>query len=304
MRVGIIGAGAYALALAHVFNKNNDVIIYTKVESEFLELKNSRTNTKFLPDYVLDDGISVTNNLSDISYSDLIIFVLPIKYTEDVVKEMKYLNNKYICIATKGINNGLFTYDFVKKYIKSKNVAVISVPSFASDILNDCPIGLTLASPNKKTIRIIKDSLHGTNIVLEETNDVYGVEVCGALKNIYAIGSGILDGLGSLESTRAMYLVNVINELKKICDDTIISYAGIGDVLLTCNSLSSRNFTFGYKIGKKEDIDVYVSNTTIEGLETLKNIPDSFKSMKIINIIYKIVLEKEDPNILLHFLFD
>lgn len=304
MRVGIIGAGAYALALAHVFNKNNDVIIYTKVESEFLELKNSRTNTKFLPDYVLDDGISVTNNLSDISYSDFIIFVLPIKYTEDVVKEMKCLSDKYICVATKGISNGLFAYDFVKKYIKSKYVAVISGPSFASDILNDYPIGLTLASPNKRVIRTIKDSLHGTNIVLEETNDVYGVEVCGALKNIYAIGSGILDGLGSSESTRAMYLVNVINELKKICDNTIISYAGIGDVLLTCSSLSSRNFTFGYKIGKKENIDVYVSNTTIEGLETLKNIPSSIKSMKIINIIYKIVLEKEDPNILLHFLFD
>lgn len=304
MRVGIIGAGAYALALAHVFNKNNDVIVYTKVESEFLELKNSRTNSKILPDYVLDDGISVTNNLSDITYSDLIILALPIKYTEDVVKEMKYLNNKYICIATKGINNGLFAYDFVKKYIKSKYVAVISGPSFASDILNDYPIGLTLASPNKRVIRTIKDSLYGTNIVFEETSDVYGVEVCGALKNIYAIGSGILDGLGSSESTRAMYLVNVINELKKICDNTIISYAGIGDVLLTCSSLSSRNFTFGYKIGKKENIDVYVSNTTIEGLETLKNIPNSIKNMKIINIIYKIVLEKEDPNILLHFLFD
>lgn len=315
MKVGIIGAGAYALTLAHVFKQNNDVIIWTKLEDEYKELKEKRTNEKVLPNFKLDSNIKITLDLKEVTKVDLIIVAIPAKFVDSISKELKGLIRKqYVCIATKGIEQEtcLFPIDVFKKYNKTSRIAVISGPSFARDIITDCPIGLSVASKSKKAINIIKKSLENTNIKLRETRDIIGIEICGSIKNVIAIASGILNGLGYPESTEAMFITESLHDIKNLIKalggskKTILSYAGFGDLLLTCTSYKSRNFTFGNIIGKKEPKEDYIKNNTIEGLYTLKSIYKLIKNknvdMPIIDLIYDIVFKDKDPNLLSEFL--
>ncbi len=315
MKIGIIGAGAYALALAHVLKKNNDVIIWTKLEDEYRELKEKRTNEKVLPNFKLDSNIKITLDLKEVTKVDLVIVAIPAKFVDSISKELKGLIKKqYVCIATKGIEQEtcLFPIDVFKKYNKTSRIAVISGPSFARDIITDCPIGLSVASKSKKTINIIKKSLENTNIKLRETRDIIGIEICGSIKNVIAIASGILNGLGYPESTEAMFITESLHDIKNLIKalggskKTILSYAGFGDLLLTCTSYKSRNFTFGNIIGKKEPKEDYIKNNTIEGLYTLKSIYKLIKNknvdMPIIDLIYDIVFKDKDPNLLSEFL--
>ena len=315
MKVGIIGAGAYALALAYVFKQNNDVIIWTKLEDEYKELKEKGTNEKVLPNFKLDSNIKITLDLKEVTKVDLIIVAIPAKFVDSISKELKGLIKKqYVCIATKGIEQEtcLFPIDVFRKYNKTSRIAVISGPSFARDIITDCPIGLSVASKSKKTINIIKKSLENTNIKLRETRDIIGIEICGSIKNVIAIASGILNGLGYPESTEAMFITESLHDIKNLIKalggskKTILSYAGFGDLLLTCTSYKSRNFTFGNIIGKKEPKEDYIKNNTIEGLYTLKSIYKLIKNknvdMPIIDLIYDIVFKDKDPNLLSEFL--
>lgn len=317
MKVGIIGAGAYGLALAKIFNKNNDVIIWTKLENEYQELKEERTNKKVLPNFRLDDNIKITLDLKEVAQVDLLLIAVPAKFVDSISKELKGLIKKqYICIATKGIEQEtcLFPIDVFKKYNKSTNIALISGPSFAADIITNSPIGLSVASKSKKTINIIKKALENTNIKLRETRDVIGIEICGSIKNVIAIASGILNGLGYPESTEAMFITESLHDIKNLIKalggskKTILSYAGFGDLLLTCTSYKSRNFTFGHIIGKREDKEDYIKNNTIEGLYTLKSIYKLIKNknvdMPIIDLIYDIVFKDKDPKYLSNFLLE
>ncbi len=317
MKVGIIGTGAYGLALSKAFNKNNEVIIWTKLDNEYKELKENKTNKKVLPEFKLESNIKVTQNLEEVTNVDLIIIAIPAKFVDDISKEIKkYIKNQYICIATKGIEQEtcLFPIDVFKKYNKTSKIAIISGPSFARDMITDCPIGLSVASKSKKTINIIKKALENTNIKLRETTDVIGLEICGSIKNVIAIASGILKGLGYPESTEAMFITESLHDIKNLIKalggnkKTILSYAGFGDLLLTSTSYKSRNFTFGTIIGKNENKEEYIKNNTIEGLYTLKSIYKLIKhknvDMPIIDLIYDIIFKDKNPSSLCNFLIE
>ena len=156
--------------------------------------------------------------------------------------------------------------------------------------------------------------MENTNIKLRETRDVIGIEICGSIKNVIAIASGILNGLGYPESTEAMFITESLHDIKNLIKalggskKTILSYAGFGDLLLTCTSYKSRNFTFGHIIGKREDKEDYIKNNTIEGLYTLKSIYKLIKNknvdMPIIDLIYDIVFKDKDPKYLSNFLLE
>lgn len=306
MKITIIGAGAYALGLSNIINKENELWIWTKMLDEYNELVNYKTNTKVLKNYKINENIKVSNNLKEaIINSTLIIIALPTKYIEDTIKEMKkYITNKmHICIASKGIDpkTNLFPYQICQNYLSDRNLGIISGPSFAKDIIQNVPIGLTLATKNKKTKEII--SLVFNNVNFMYTKDIKGVSLISTLKNIIALGSGIIGGLNYPESTNAMYLTKIVNDINKYYKNkTILSYAGIGDILLTCTSTNSRNYTLGYLIGKEENIDEYINQNTIEGLEALKII-DKNLNIPIINILYNIIYNNEKPNALIDYLF-
>jgi len=320
MKVTVLGTGAYGLALANMLNENNnDITLWTKFEEEknILEKENK---VKVLPNILLPNNFKYSTNLEEsIKDSKLIVIAVPAGAVNDVSKELSkyYKKEQHICIASKGIeqNTCLFVKDVLNKYIKTKNLAIISGGTFAIDMFNKCPLGLALATKNKETETIVKKALQNKYLKLRTSNDIIGIEICGSIKNVIAIASGMLDGLGYPDSTSCMFITESLHDIKNLIKalggnkKTILTYAGFGDLLLTCTSTKSRNYTLGKMIGEKkpqEEIDNYINTTTIEGLYTLKSIYKLLRKKKVkmpvIDLIYNIIFKETDPSELASFL--
>ena len=311
MKVTILGTGAYGLALSKILvENNNEVVMWTTFESEKKELLETKKSSK-LDGFNLNDNVVITTDLKEaVRRSKLIVIAIPTAFVTNICKELKkYIKkNQYICIASKGIEQDtcLFIHDMIKKQIKTKNIGAISGPSFAVDLVKGVPVGLALASKSKMTLSIIKEAFSNNHFKLYPTHDIIGIEVCGAVKNIIAIASGMIDGMGYPISTQALLITQSLHDIKEIIHalggskKTILSFAGFGDILLTCTSEKSRNYTFGKLIGSNSSNDVienYKALNTVEGLYTLKSIYKLIKTNNIdiptINIIYDIVFNNQ-----------
>ena len=322
MKIGLFGCGAYGMALSSILTENNcDITMWTKFEAEKERMTKERGNEKLIPNFKISNNIHITTNIEEcIKEKDLLIIAIPAAFVDDLCKDMQpYIKDNHIVIATKGIeqDTGLFINQIVEKYLDTKNIAVISGPSFAIDLVSKMPAGLSVASIQSETIRRTKAALQNRYIKLRETNDVIGVEVCGSIKNVIALSAGMLEGLEANESTKAMLIAEAMNDMEEIleafdCDPrTVLTFAGIGDLLLTCTSTKSRNFSFGKILGQKlprEEVEKYLQNTTVEGFYTLESIykllNDKQVSIPIIDLIYKIAVEGENPEELLTFLVE
>lgn len=321
MKVGIFGTGAYGLALASILTDNKvEVTMWTKFEEEKSLLNQTRKNEKLLPNFTLDRNVTITTNVEECSKNkDLLIIVIPLIFINDLCQELKKFisDEEKICIASKGIeqNTLLFAHQIISKYVDTPNIAVLSGPSFAKDIILKKPIGLTLASNSVEIREIIQEVLVTDYIKIDCSSDIIGTEICGAVKNVIAIASGILAGLGVSDSTKAMFLTKSLKDIQTIINEfsgdieTSFRYAGIGDLILTCNSESSRNYTFGKMLGEgveKKEIDAYLESTTVEGYYTLQAVYELFRKNKLhipmINILYNIVNKEESPKKILECL--
>ena len=317
MKIGIIGTGSYAIALSSILeNKNLDIMMWTKLESEYKELKTNYTNLKVL-NYKLNENIKFTMSLEELSNnSEILILAIPAKFVKETIIELKeYYQNQEILIATKGMieSDNLLINDFIKQYLNTNKITCISGPSFAIDIISKQPIGLTIASNNQESLKTITNIFNNISyITIDKTNDVIGTEIWGILKNIMAIGAGILNGMKINQSSVTKYLVDTSLEIQTVVDklngkkETFLTYAGFGDFILTNTNDKSRNYTFGKLIGENKDYKTYMKNTTIEGLENLTGIKNLLNikniNSKIINILYEIIYLNKDKNILINYL--
>lgn len=313
MNITILGTGAYGLALSSMFLMNNcNITMWTKHEEEKKLLDTDRCNKKVLPSYQISENIKITTDMKDaIKDANVIVIAIPVKFVRDTILEFKkyYRKSQHICIASKGIEQDscLFIANIIKRHIKTKKLCVISGGTFAVDMVQGVPIGLTLASKNNSTIKIMQKTLANKNLKLQVSSDIFGVEMYGAIKNVIAIASGMIDGMNYPESTKCMFITKALNDVMNLIyylggnKKTILTYAGIGDLLLTCTSTKSRNYSLGKMIGEKRsksEIDDYIRNTTIEGLYTLKSIYDLIhlkgNNLPIIEILYDIVYNNGD----------
>ena len=321
MKIGILGTGAYGMALASIFEYNKcNVKMWTNSEKEMDLLVKNKQSDKI--DYVIPDSISISTDLKDVVLnSDIIVIAVPAKFVGNVCKKFKdyYKSKQIICIASKGIEQDtcLFLYDVVKNTIKTNNIAVISGGTFAVDIVKKVPVGLSLATKSGTASELIMKAMKNDYVKLRPTKDIVGTEICGSIKNVVAIASGMIDGMGYPESTSTMFITESLHDIKELIkalggdSKTILSFAGFGDLLLTCTSTKSRNYTLGMLLGEnrpREVIDKYIESTTIEGLYTLKSIKKLLKNKKIkmpiINLIYDIIVDKKDPSELVRFLIE
>ena len=322
MKTCVLGTGAFGVGLARsLYENNHEVTMWTKFEEEKEYLVQHRKSPT-LPNVSIEENIIFTTNLKEaVEGKDFIIIVVPAGAVRGVCEELKnYFNEKqHICIASKGIEQETckFVYDVVKEYIDTNNISVISGPTFAIDVANKVPVGLSLASTNEETISITKQALENKHIKLRETNDILGVEVCGSIKNVVAIASGILNGMNLPISTQAMLITESANDIKELIDalggnrNTILSFAGFGDILLTCTSEKSRNFTLGTLIGSKapkREISNFIKTNTIEGLYTLSSITKLIEEknicMPIVNLLNDIIYNDKPVEDLLVFLIE
>ena len=321
MNVAILGTGAYGIALSSMFVKNNcKITMWTKFESEYVNLVKNGCNEKVLPEYYVDKRINFTMDMKKaIKNANIIVIAIPIQYLTTIITEVKKYFNKiqHICIASKGIldNSRVLPHKIVRKILHTKNVSVISGPTFAIDMVNNALMGLVVAGKNVKTNDIIKQYLQNDTLVVNVSNDIDGIELCGAIKNIMAIGCGIIDGMGYPESTKCMFFTKCFYEMMNIIYTlggnkvSALTYAGIGDLLLTCTSYKSRNYTYGIMLGQKNDklvVDEYINKTTIEGRYTLNVLYELLKKKKInfhiVSAMYLIVYKNANPELLVTYL--
>lgn len=315
MKIGIIGAGKYALALASILSDNKqDITIYSKIKDEIDSLEKDK------PDYL--KNAYLTNNLEEcIKNNDLILVVIPATFTDSIFKDMsKYLDDtKHICIATKGIDPSSFLlmHELLDKYYKTNNLSILSGPSFAIDIFDKMPVGLSLATRNSDTGILFSKAFSNNYIKIRINDDVIGTELCGTLKNVMALATGILTGLKANESTKAMFITESLHDIKNIIEifggntKTIQSFAGIGDLILTCTSPKSRNFKFGTMLGEdmsQEEINDFLKNNTVEGVNTVTAFKEKLainnQSSEIIDLINDIIIGNKKQIELLNFLID
>lgn len=319
-KIAMIGTGAYGLGVSiALLKKNESITMWVESEEKAKFLNNNKKNANILPNIEIPENIIFTNDLNEvISNTNIVFIAVAAKFIDSVAKDLSKLNikNKHFCILSKGIeqNTCEFVIDVFKRYVKTKNVSVISGPSFAIDMAKGEPVGLTIASKNNKTMLAIKRVLASDTVKLRISNDIIGVELCGSIKNVIAIASGILEGLGYTESTRSFLITESLHDIKSLIyglggkKKTILSYAGVGDLLLTATSSKSRNYTYGILIGKKNYTmaEDYLKHNTVEGYYTLKSIYTLIKrkkiNMPIINLIYEIIINKKEPEKLSEFL--
>ncbi len=321
MKVAILGCGAYGLALASILVKNKvDVTMWSYKEEEKDKLIKTRKSDK-LKNYKIPECINFSTDMNEVVKDcNLIVIAVPTFSFESTVIKLKECIDKRqpVLIATKGIQQDtcLFLHDVFKKHCKNK-IAVISGPSFAVDIIREVPIGLSLATKHNSVELLVRECFENKLTKFRSTNDIIGVEVCGSIKNVMAIASGMLEGMNATPSTKALFLTESMNDIKELLfalggkKKTILSFAGFGDILMTSTSSSSRNFSFGCLIGEgksKQVVDNYLKETTVEGMYTLQSIHKLVKKknvkMPIINLIYDIINGKKDKEEILSFLIE
>lgn len=309
------------MALASIFYNNKcNIKMWTNSEDEMNTLLRNRKSDKI--NYNIPSGIIISTDMKEVVLNtDIIVVAVPAKFVDSTSKELnKYFkSNQVICIASKGIEQGscLFLYDIIRNNIDTSNIGVISGGTFAEDIINRVPIGFSLASRSNYTRNIITKAMANDYVKIRHTRDIIGTEICGSIKNVIAIAAGMIDGMGYPISTSTMFITESLHDIKSLIKalggnkKTILSFAGFGDILLTCTSTKSRNYTLGKLIGEgksKEEIDNYIESTTIEGLYTLHSIKKLLRNKKIkmpiINLIYDIIVNEKEPSNLTKFLIE
>lgn len=321
MKISVIGTGAYSIGIALMLakNKNNNIMMWSENKEFVKEFRETRKIKKIFDNVILPDNIEITNNFEEVmSNTSLIFLITSAKYILSVCEGiLPYYNNEPICIASKGIEHTTLSplSVLVKNTLHTKNVSVISGPTFAIDLVNNEPTALAIGGYNNKTIKIVQENLSNETLKLRKSSDIIGIQLCGSVKNIVAIAAGILKGLGYSESTQAFLINESLHDMKNIIHalggkkKTILSFAGIGDLLLTCSSTKSRNYSFGYVIGSTKDknkIDEYLNNNTVEGYYTLNSIYKMLQKkgieIPLITLINNIVCNGQNPSDLADFL--
>lgn len=321
MKIGIIGTGVFSTSIAYILAQNpeNKIVMWSENEKLVADYQKTNKIASLYRDIVFPSTITLTNELEEsIQNVDILFLMNSISYVEEICISLKEKMDKNIpiCIGTKGIygEKAKFAYEIVKQYLKNP-LSILSGPTFAADCIALSPIAFNVAYKSRKTKEIIKKVFQISNVKIVFSKDFIGTSVCGCIKNIYAIGAGIIEGLGYQESTKAFYLTSAFKELETILYmyessiTTLHSLAGFGDLIATCASTKSRNYNLGLLFGKKKsktEIEKYKKENTLEGLSSLEKILPLFQKKHIktpiLMVLHKIIFEDSKPDELINVL--
>ncbi len=262
-KIAVLGAGSWGTALAMQAARNGcPTLLWGHNPIHMATLKQDRENHRYLPNLLFSENLAITDDLADIAaFSDLILVSVPSHAFKDTLLKLKPLvsSNVKIAWATKGFNkeNGGLLHEIVADiFDKNTPAALISGPSFAREVAADLPTAISIASTQTEFATQLAHILHSKRFRTYTNNDLIGVEVGGAVKNVMAIAAGIADGLGFGANTRAALITRGLNEIIRLGvvmggkPDTFMGLAGLGDLLLTCTDNQSRNRRFGLALGQ------------------------------------------------------
>ncbi len=261
-RITVIGGGAWGTALAQTIARAGRKVTLWEFHPESADYLIGKRESRFLPGVRLDDSIAITRELADAASADAILLVVPAQAMRAACKGLaKFLRAKTPVIAcAKGIEHG--THKFMTQVIAEcapKAIpAILSGPSFAADVARGLPTAITLAAKDGKLASKLAQAIGSATFRPYHVTDVRGVEVGGATKNVLAIASGIVAGRGLGASAQAALITRGFAELVRFGKahgakpETLTGLSGLGDLVLTCSSPQSRNYSFGVALGKGE----------------------------------------------------
>lgn len=280
MKICVLGSGAFGLAIASLLskNKNNEIIVWSPFEEEYEELSKLHTHKKIFNDYSFEKLNFSMDLDSSIDDSSIIIVAIPSNAIREVLLKIKNKLSKQILIfVSKGLEKGTMkrTSEIAEDLEVTNYYGVLAGPTFAKDMLKEIPLGFTLATTKEYVSDKVEEMFINTNVQIETTNDIVGVEYCGCIKNVLAVITGYFYTKEQSSSARAFFFTKIAKEEAKLLEllggnkDTLYTYAGIGDLLLTATSNESRNFSYGESLANGIVNDKL---TTVEGIKTYKSL--------------------------------
>ena len=280
MKIAVIGSGSWGTAMAMLLaKKGNNVYLWSWIQEETDRLNSDRENKEFLPGIKLLDSIVCTHDMGEcIEGAEVIVTAVPSPATRTTAKAMaQYVADGHkIVNISKGLEGDLRLSEVYKSEIPQADISVLSGPSHAEEVSRDIPTTVVIASDNKDTSEFLQNVFMTENFRVYTSDDIIGVELGGALKNVIALCAGISDGLGYGDNTKAALITRGVAEISRLGvamgakASTFAGLSGLGDLIVTGTSTLSRNHTAGELLGKGMNLDTVLKKVhmVVEGVNT------------------------------------
>ena len=315
IKVGVLGAGSWGTALAILLaNKGIDVELWSAVETEIELLRTKREHVDRLPGVILPDNIIIESDLEKTCKDkELIVFAVASPFVRTTAQRAKEFiaDGQRIVNVAKGIEDNTYKTlsEIIEEEIPSANVCVLSGPSHAEEVSKGIPTTCVVGARTKELAEYVQDLFMCDNFRVYSSPDVIGIELGASLKNVIALGAGIVDGLGYGDNTKAALITRGITEITRLGVsmgarvETFAGLSGIGDLIVTCTSIHSRNRQAGYLLGKGYSLEEAIKevNQTVEGVNSVKAALGLARknnvSMPIVEELNKVLFEGKDARV-------
>jgi glycerol-3-phosphate dehydrogenase (NAD(P)+) len=312
-KVTVIGAGAWGTALACAFARgNNDVKIWAMEEDVVKSINELGQNTIFFKGITLPKEIKATNNLEIALDADIIVLVPPAQFMRTTCENIsKILEDKNIplVICSKGVEQHslLLMSEVVQEILPDNPIAILSGPSFADEVGKNLATAVTCACEDEALAKSLASDLSSDNFRIYSATDIIGAQIGNAVKNVIAIACGIAKGRGMGNNATAAIITRGLAEMRRLGKtkgaetETMMGLAGAGDIILTCSSDQSRNYSLGFALGEGTKLDDILNergSVVTEGVHSAQSVNELAKSldieMPICQAVYGILYLKED----------
>ncbi|AEX85262.1 glycerol-3-phosphate dehydrogenase [Marinitoga sp. 1135] len=316
MKIGIIGSGSWGTAISKVLlNNGHEVLIWTREENVFNALKNGE-NPYYLPGISIPKNIKPSMDLKEvIENSEIIVMAVPTQAVREVANNFKsYYNGQIIVNLAKGleIKTQERISEILKDILTDLKYVVLSGPSHAEEVARDVPTSVVAASENLEYAEKVQEIFSNASFRVYSQTDVIGVELGGSIKNVIAIAAGVIDGIGGWDNAKAALITRGLTEIirygekKGAKKETFMGLAGLGDLIVTCNSQHSRNRYVGEMIGRGKKLNEIIENMNMvaEGVYTCKALYEEIKElqieMPIVEKTYEVLYLNKNPQKAIH----
>jgi len=310
--VAVLGGGSFGTVIANIIAQNgHNTFLWMRDADQAETLNRDRENPAYLPGFTLHDKITATQNLEQaVAEADMVFVAVPSSGFREVVRQIRPSVKKGVILIslTKGIEAETFKLmsQILKEEVPTAKVAVVSGPNLAKEIANSTPTGAVVASKDADVRKAVQKTLRSLTFRVYANDDMFGVELGGSLKNIYAILAGMAEARGMGHNTNSMLVTRSLTEMARFglalgADPmTFLGLSGVGDLIVTCSTPLSRNFRVGKALGEGKSIDEILAELgqVAEGVNTLKQVIGKAKSlgieMPLAQGLYEIIYNNQD----------
>lgn len=322
MNITILGAGSFGTAMAkHLAGMGNSVLMWTIDREQSDSINKFGRNTFCFQDTILPENIKCTLDIREaLAFSDRYIMAIPTQFEREVCEKIAAVKQKsgHMLNLSKGIeiSTGCLLHEIHEEIIPQYKYSALSGPSFAAEVLVEKPTAVALASRVKGEAEGWQNILSGNNFRIYTSDDVVGLEIGGATKNIYAVAAGIIKAMNLGDNAQAALACRGLAEIMRFGQKmgasplTLSGLAGVGDLMLTCNSILSRNYRFGIAIGEGKTLEDAAASTqgqVAEGAFTVRAVIENSKKfdveMPLAEGVYRILYKGEKPERILKEMF-